>query len=237
MTCHFFVQSIYTIILNGRYSFHIHQSTMLCEKQNFPIAFTTFKNRNCLMPVKHYTSVAGFVTSFIIVIAFFITFSSPTMCGFIWMVIINTQNYRVWSFTNPRVHWEVSLHPLKVRVWYAMSRWRIIGPIFVGSTITTEIYRRIITDFIVLLKHNVVNGWFQQETMYICILRKQPCNFFHHFLLIDWFLLVCGLPTVQTCPLWTSICEAMLRTWYSKLPLPLLTNSEHESTKKQTNRQ
>ncbi len=40
---------------------------------------------------------------------------------------INTQNFRVWSSTNPHMYQEASLHPLKVGVWCDMSHWLIIG--------------------------------------------------------------------------------------------------------------
>ncbi|RZC32536.1 hypothetical protein BDFB_015173, partial [Asbolus verrucosus] len=43
---------------------------------------------------------------------------------------INSQNYRTWSAHNPHNTIEAPLHPLKIGVWVAMSRSRIIGPIF-----------------------------------------------------------------------------------------------------------
>jgi hypothetical protein len=54
---------------------------------------------------------------------------------------VNSQNYRTWATENPLVFSESSLHPIKIGVWVAISRRRIIGPIFFNETITAEIYR------------------------------------------------------------------------------------------------
>jgi hypothetical protein len=43
---------------------------------------------------------------------------------------IHSQNYRTWATENPHNFVESSLHPQKIGVWVAMSRRRIIGPIF-----------------------------------------------------------------------------------------------------------
>ncbi len=58
------------------------------------------------------------------------------------------------------------------------------------------------------------------RSMYVHIQHRKPCNFFNHFLLIDWFLQVCVPHRVQTCPLLTSICMDTLRTRCSERPLP-----------------
>lgn len=50
---------------------------------------------------------------------------------------INASNYRFWCSENPHVYRESSLHPEKIGVWCAISRRRIIGPIFFSSTVTT----------------------------------------------------------------------------------------------------
>jgi hypothetical protein len=49
---------------------------------------------------------------------------------------VNSQNYRTWATENPHVFLESSLHPIKIGVWVAISRRRIIGPIFFNETIT-----------------------------------------------------------------------------------------------------
>lgn len=48
---------------------------------------------------------------------------------------INSQNYRTWATENPHTYVETSLHPLKIGVWVAISRRRIIDPIFFDETI------------------------------------------------------------------------------------------------------
>lgn len=61
---------------------------------------------------------------------------------------INSQNYRTWSTENPHEYIETSLHPEKIGVWIAISRRRIIGPIFFNETVTGEVYRnRILNNF------------------------------------------------------------------------------------------
>lgn len=76
---------------------------------------------------------------------------------------VNAQNYRVWSQANPRVFRESSLHPQKVGVWCALSRRRLVGPIFFETTITAARYRDIIMQFIALLEPEERNCWFQQD--------------------------------------------------------------------------
>jgi hypothetical protein len=51
---------------------------------------------------------------------------------------VNSQNSRIWSAENPHTFHERPLHSLKVGVWCAVSRWRIVGPTFFGETITPE---------------------------------------------------------------------------------------------------
>ena len=59
---------------------------------------------------------------------------------------VNSQNYRTWSTENPHVFQETSLHPIKIGVWVAISRARIIGPIFFNQTINADRYRLLILD-------------------------------------------------------------------------------------------
>lgn len=76
---------------------------------------------------------------------------------------INAKNYRIWSTENPKVFRQKSLHPEKIGVWCAISRQRIVGPIFFESTVNAEKYREIITDFIALLEPSERDCWFQQD--------------------------------------------------------------------------
>lgn len=77
---------------------------------------------------------------------------------------INSQNMRVWSAANPHTFRESPLHPLKVGVWIAVSRRRIIGPIFFHETVTAQRYRNIVREFINQLHEDELQqGYFQQD--------------------------------------------------------------------------
>lgn len=76
---------------------------------------------------------------------------------------INARNYRFWSSNNPHVFRESSLHPQKIGVWCAVSRRRVVGPIFFTSTVTAEVYQDIIMQFVALLEVEDRNCWFQQD--------------------------------------------------------------------------
>ncbi len=76
---------------------------------------------------------------------------------------VNAQNNRYWSGENPRLFTETSLHPQKIGVWCAISRARIIGPIFFEGVVTGEVYRNIIEQFISLLEPDDAYCWFQQD--------------------------------------------------------------------------
>ena len=43
---------------------------------------------------------------------------------------VNSQNTRCWSSENPQVIGETPLHDLKISVWCAVSRTKIVDPIF-----------------------------------------------------------------------------------------------------------
>jgi hypothetical protein len=54
---------------------------------------------------------------------------------------INMQNNRYWSSQNPHLTQEVLLHPVKVGVWYTVSK-RIVGPVFLTKQlIAKHMYR------------------------------------------------------------------------------------------------
>lgn len=78
---------------------------------------------------------------------------------------VNSQNYRHWSSVNPHVYVETNMHPIKVGVWCAMSRTRIIGPIFFHDTINAQRYRTLILEpFLAQLNDNEIQfGYFQQD--------------------------------------------------------------------------
>jgi hypothetical protein len=64
---------------------------------------------------------------------------------------VNSQNSRFWSSENPNLFHEVPLHSQKTGCWYAISRKRIVGPIFFPETVTAEKYQEIIMQLISLL--------------------------------------------------------------------------------------
>ena len=66
---------------------------------------------------------------------------------------MNSQNSRVWSTENPHALFQKPLNDQKVGVWCALSRRRIIGPIFCENTITSERYI-----------HNILEPFFDQLT-------------------------------------------------------------------------
>jgi hypothetical protein len=84
---------------------------------------------------------------------------------------INSQNYRTWSSENPHVTVATSLHPVKVGVWVAMSRQRIIGPCFFDFTINSERYiNHILEPFINQLDdQELQNEYFQQDSATVLI--------------------------------------------------------------------
>lgn len=79
---------------------------------------------------------------------------------------VNSQNYRIWSTVNPHVIEAAPLHPLKVGVWVAMSRRRIIGPIFFYDTINAERYQTLLLQPFIDQLHDdeLTGGYFQQDS-------------------------------------------------------------------------
>jgi hypothetical protein len=59
---------------------------------------------------------------------------------------------------------ESPLHPLKIGVWCAISRKRIIGPIFFTGTIKSEQYVQILHEFVAhLAEDEIESAHFQQD--------------------------------------------------------------------------
>ena len=56
------------------------------------------------------------------------------------------------------------MHPQKIGVWCAISRLRIIGPLFIETSTNAEAYQELIQQFIALLQVDERNCWFQQES-------------------------------------------------------------------------
>lgn len=78
---------------------------------------------------------------------------------------VNNQNYRTWATDNPHVFIESELHPQKLGIWVAISRRRIIGPIFFEGTINADRYRNEILDPFINQLHEdeLMEGYFQQD--------------------------------------------------------------------------
>lgn len=78
---------------------------------------------------------------------------------------VNSQNYRTWATENPHTYIETSLHPLKIGVWVAISRRRIIGPIFFRETINAQRYQTLILEHFLEQVHDdeLQHGYFQQD--------------------------------------------------------------------------
>ena len=78
---------------------------------------------------------------------------------------IHSQNSRIWSTENPLEYHEKPLHSAKVGVWCAISRSRIVGPIFFHDTINSERYcEQIIHPFTrQLTEQEIQTTFFQQD--------------------------------------------------------------------------
>jgi hypothetical protein len=78
---------------------------------------------------------------------------------------VNSQNSCVWSATNPHEIKDAPLHDQKVGVRGAISRNRIIGPLFFDDTVNSERYcEMILYPFIGHLNEDeIARGCFQQD--------------------------------------------------------------------------
>jgi hypothetical protein len=70
---------------------------------------------------------------------------------------INSHTSRIWSAENLHTFHERLLHSLKVRVWCAVSRQKIIGPFFFSET--AERYQELIMNLISLLEVDEQAKW------------------------------------------------------------------------------
>lgn len=76
---------------------------------------------------------------------------------------VNAQNSRTWSTFNPRLIRERPLHSEKIGVWCAISRKRVIGPLFYDQNVTAAVYQNLLLAFISLLEPDERQCWFQQD--------------------------------------------------------------------------
>ncbi|KAL4084269.1 hypothetical protein QTP88_028094 [Uroleucon formosanum] len=93
---------------------------------------------------------------------------------------VNSQNSRIWSTQNPHALHETPLHSQKIGVWCAISRRRIVGPIFFETTVNSVVYQDIITQFISLLEINEGDCWLQQDNA-TCHTSNRTMNFLRKF--------------------------------------------------------
>ena len=61
---------------------------------------------------------------------------------------VNSQNTRIWATEHPHEIHKVPLHSEKTGAWWAISRRRIIGPIFFHETLNTVHYLEIFNEFV-----------------------------------------------------------------------------------------
>jgi hypothetical protein len=97
----------------------------------------------------------------------------PGILDFVWFTdeawfhlsgYVNSQNTRVWAAENLHVYHEAPLHPLKVGVWCAISRWRNFGPIFFEETVNKQVYANIFDTFVNQLDdEELQHNFFQQD--------------------------------------------------------------------------
>ncbi|BFZ07560.1 hypothetical protein BsWGS_10599 [Bradybaena similaris] len=78
---------------------------------------------------------------------------------------VNSQNNRIWSSFNPNAFYAAPVHDAKIGVWCAVSRRRIIGPIFFNNTINAHRYvTEILEPFLEQLnEREIEEAWFQQD--------------------------------------------------------------------------
>lgn len=59
---------------------------------------------------------------------------------------VNRQNFRHWGTEKPELLRTKPLHPKKLTVWCGLSSMGIIGPIFIDTSITSEVYHELLVD-------------------------------------------------------------------------------------------
>ena len=89
----------------------------------------------------------------------------------------NSQNNRYWSENNPFISQEEPLHPQKIGVWSAISRKRIIGPIFFEKTVDHKVYLEILNEFCGHIRTRSSSELFFSRTVRLRIVTDQSKNF------------------------------------------------------------
>jgi hypothetical protein len=76
---------------------------------------------------------------------------------------IDSQTTGIWAAENPHELHQVPLHTEKIGVRCAISRRRIIGPIFFDTTVTSAVYADTVQQFVALLNEYERYCWYQQD--------------------------------------------------------------------------
>jgi hypothetical protein len=79
---------------------------------------------------------------------------------------VNSQNTQTWLTEDPHAAHDILFHPLKIKVWCAVSCCRIVGPIFFEDTIYSEHYIDVVHEFLgQLTEEDIAEASFQQESV------------------------------------------------------------------------
>jgi hypothetical protein len=77
---------------------------------------------------------------------------------------VNSQNTRLWGSKNPHALFEEPFHSQKVGMFCALSQWRIIGPMFFDTTVTSQVYNQLFREFVnQLYDQELTLGYYQQH--------------------------------------------------------------------------
>ncbi|XP_018573282.1 uncharacterized protein LOC108912525 [Anoplophora glabripennis] len=107
---------------------------------------------------------------------------------------INSQNYRTWATENPHEFIKTSLHPQKIGICVAVSRRRIIGPIFFQEVINGERYRWILRQALEQMHDDELRfGYFQQDGAPAHTLQQKRLDIWKNFMGIELLVGDCGL--------------------------------------------
>lgn len=75
---------------------------------------------------------------------------------------VNKQNMRYWGQENPHIAAVKPLHPARVTVWAAMNAEMVLGPFFIDTTVTGDVYHDLLKDKVIpeLDRLGKVNGYY-----------------------------------------------------------------------------
>lgn len=77
---------------------------------------------------------------------------------------VNRQNYRIWGSQKPELLRTKPLHPAKLTVWCGLTADRIIGPFFIESSITSDVYNTFLReDFLPVAEELEMFDHFMQQ--------------------------------------------------------------------------